>query len=281
VGKADAGYSKMAETDLESHFGFGENWADFSNSITDQSIEDARQGLMKLVGPDLGGKTFLDIGCGSGIHALAALKLGASSVVATDIDPISVETTGKVLDRHAPAGKWRAETISVLSPQFERLGQFDVVYSWGVLHHTGAMCEAIAKAAGATKPGGKFVIAIYAKTNLCSFWKAEKRIYSRAPKLGQAVMRGIFHLWRALIVLLVAVKNRRAPSFSSDKSRGMKNDTDIHDWLGGYPYESAAPAEILALAKELGLKSDLILPVPGNRIGLLGSGCDEYVFVRG
>ena len=39
----------------------------------------------------LGGESLLDYGCGSGILAIAAAKLGAASVVGTDIDPVSIE----------------------------------------------------------------------------------------------------------------------------------------------------------------------------------------------
>jgi 2-polyprenyl-6-hydroxyphenyl methylase/3-demethylubiquinone-9 3-methyltransferase len=93
-------------------------------------------------------------------------------------------------------------------------------------------------------------------------------------------MRGVFELWQVLIALLVAVKNRSVPVFRGIQGRGMKNDTNVHDWLGGYPYESATPADILALGKDLELHLDRFFPVPGGRTGLLGSGCDEYVFVR-
>lgn len=41
----------------------------------------------------VGGETVLDVGCGSGILGIAALRLGASSVHAVDIDPIAVRTT--------------------------------------------------------------------------------------------------------------------------------------------------------------------------------------------
>src|SRR5687768_14830032 len=89
--------TSKSETDLtalETHFAFGENWADFAHVIDEKHVNAAIDGLRRLLGDvDLKGKRFLDIGCGSGLHSLAALKLGAADVVAIDLDPRSVETT--------------------------------------------------------------------------------------------------------------------------------------------------------------------------------------------
>jgi 2-polyprenyl-3-methyl-5-hydroxy-6-metoxy-1,4-benzoquinol methylase len=267
-------------TELTSHFAFGENWADFSASITEENVRWATDCMAHLLGADLAGKSFLDIGCGSGLHAVAALNLGAGTIMAIDIDPKSVETTKSVLSQFSLRRDWQADTVSVLSNRFDALGKFDIVYSWGVLHHTGQMRAAITKAAQAVKPGGILAIAIYTKTSLCGFWRHEKRIYSRAPRWGQAIIRGIFHTWKALISVLVLIKNGRLEKVNRIKVRGMAYKTDVHDWLGGYPYESATPEEIFDLADQLGLKKLAFFPVPGRRRGLLGSGCDEYVFAR-
>lgn len=268
-------------TSASSHFAFGENWADFSTSITDENVRLATGCMAKLLGSDLAGKSFLDIGCGSGLHAVAALNLGAGRIMAIDIDPKSVETTKSILSQFAPRRDWQADVVSVLSSRFDGLGKFDIVYSWGVLHHTGQMREAIAAASRAVKPGGVLAIAIYTKTALCGFWRHEKHIYSRSPRWGQAIIRGAFRIWKSLIGALVFVKNGRLEKVDRIKVRGMADKTDIHDWLGGYPYESATPDEIFALAEGLGLKKLAFFPIPGrSRHGLLGSGCDEYVFVR-
>src|SRR5262245_49739774 len=133
-------------TDLlrqESHFEFGKNWESYSNLISDEQVAEAVAGLRRLAGGDLSGKRFLDIGCGSGLHALAALRLGASEVVAIDIDGNSVATTRKVLQRYADGKSWQAFEKSVFEADVGQLGTFDVVYSWGVLHHTGDMYRAL------------------------------------------------------------------------------------------------------------------------------------------
>lgn len=100
--------------DVTSRFSFGENWASYAKSIGDVEIDEAVAGLRRLTGTaDLAGKRFLDIGCGSGIHCLAALPLGAAGVVAVDIDADSVATTEAMLVKHAGRGTYRVERCSV------------------------------------------------------------------------------------------------------------------------------------------------------------------------
>ena len=67
----------MDLTDRKSHFEFGQNWKDYATTIDQNRIESAIEGLRKLFSDGLAGKTLLDIGCGSGLHSLAALSLGA------------------------------------------------------------------------------------------------------------------------------------------------------------------------------------------------------------
>jgi len=164
-------------TQVGSHFRFGENWAEFAQGIDPARIEQACGEMARLLGrEDISGLRFLDIGSGSGLHALAALKLGAAQVIATDIDPDSVETTRKLLERFAVDGRWRAERRSVLEIRPEDYGRFDIVYSWGVLHHTGAMYDAIRAAAALVGESGRFCTALYGRTALCNFWRWEKRL---------------------------------------------------------------------------------------------------------
>ena len=251
----------------DSHFAFGENWRDFARIVDDARIGESDAGIARLLsGDDLRGKVVLDIGCGSGLPALSLLRAGAEHVRCVDIDPVSVDVTSATLAQHAPATAWSAEVGSV----FDLSGRYDIVYSWGVLHHTGDMARAIAKAAALVKPGGLLCIAIYERTWLCDFWKIEKRFYSHAPKEAQAAIRAVFASWRAVLHLAVG----RNPWIEPNR-RGMSRRHDDHDWLGGFPYESASKDEVAALA---GLDLIRYLPASANRVGLLGSGCSEYVF---
>jgi SAM-dependent methyltransferase len=261
------------------HFEFGENWQVYSRKIDQGRIDFAMEGLMKLLPDGLRGKSFLDIGCGSGLHSLAALKLGADSVVAIDLDENSVETTRRLLAQFVPQANWKADIVSIFDASPQTLGTFDIVYSWGVLHHTGDMWRAIERAAALVKPGGSFAIAIYAATQFDTVWKIEKRLYAHAPRALQ---------WLARQVYMAALLGRRALLGEnpiaymrnySKKLRGMNFSNDVHDWLGGYPYETARADDLIARVCAQGFTEVHSFPIPRTR-GLLGTGCNEFVFVR-
>jgi SAM-dependent methyltransferase len=266
-------------TGIESHFAFGENWASYAEKINDADIDEAVKGLQRLCGR-LDGQRFLDIGCGSGLHSLAALRLGAAEIVCVDIDPDSVATTKSVLSRHSAGAAFRVEQASVFDMDPSRWGQFDTVYSWGVLHHTGDMYRALRAAAALVKPGGAFVVALYRKTWLCWFWRVEKRWYSRASKRAQGVAARIY-LWFFALAL-----GRRYKTYVDEyrSARGMNFHNDVHDWLGGYPYESISPAETNRFMTGIGFRIERTFarkgPYFGRYAGFSGSGCDEYAYVR-
>jgi SAM-dependent methyltransferase len=265
-----------------SHFEFGDNWQRYSKLIDDGRISDAIAGLEKLCpGEVLDGKSFLDIGCGSGLHSLAALRLGADRVEAVDIDPKSVETTRSLLERYAEGADFVVRRSSVFDLRNEAPGQFDVVYSWGVLHHTGAMNEAVAAAAALVKPGGWFAFALYRKTWMCRFWAREKRWYSRTSPGNQGLALSLFVL---LFRINMRLSQRSFRSYLAEydkNSRGMDFFHDVHDWMGGYPYESISPLEVDRTMNRLGFDREKAFLLPDSiplKIGLFGSGNDEYVY---
>ena len=271
------------ETTLESHFAFGENWADFAQLIDEDRLRAATDGLLRLLaGRDLKNKRFLDIGCGSGLHSLAALTLGASEVFAIDLDPRSVDTTRSLLARHAPDSRYRVDEVSVFDLEPNQVGQFDVVYSWGVLHHTGDMLNAIRRAAAMVKNDGSFLVALYRRTWLCGFWKVEKRWYSRASERAQSWAS---RLYTALFAMGLWATGRTLRGYDAEcakKARGMNVKHDTHDWLGGYPYESISSGDVDALMRELGFTPCKSFVREGliSRVGIFGSGCDEYHYRR-
>src|SRR5262245_35044728 len=271
--------AKPSLKDVSAHFAFGENWASYAGLIDDRRIKEAKDGLVRLLGADmLAGKSFLDLGCGSGLHAVAAAQLGASHVVAVDIDPAAVATARAVLQRHAPDASFEVRELSVFALAPESFRRFAVVYSWGVLHHTGAMREAMEIAARVVEPGGLFAFALYHRTRLCGFWTSEKRWYSRASPRAQALARKVY---AALLRLRFRLTGRdfRAYVASYKSQRGMDFAHDVHDWLGGYPYESIAAPEVETFMRPLGFEHVKSFTSPVT-IGLFGSGCDEYVYRR-
>jgi 2-polyprenyl-3-methyl-5-hydroxy-6-metoxy-1,4-benzoquinol methylase len=264
--------------ELKSHFSFGENWSQYAQKIDEMRIEQAEQSLLRLVGREaIEGRTFLDIGCGSGLFSLAALRLGCKKLLAVDLDPKSVETTRRTLSLYAAAENWDCRNISVFDLDPATLGAFDVVYSWGVLHHTGAMYKAIAMASKMVAPSGMLTLALYAKTPFCAMWRLEKKIYSKAPKWAQRVIETVYiELVRLRLALKgESLKKRREEYW---KQRGMDMYHDTRDWLGGYPYESISPKEAIDYMRGLGF--ELVRSFTEPCIGLLGTGCDEYSFTK-
>lgn len=264
------------------HFKFGENWLDYATKIDSSKVDHAIADLRHLNGGgDLAGKRFLDIGCGSGIHALAANRLNASSVTGIDIDPQSVEAARKTFAAFAADAKARFEVKSVFETSPEILGTFDVVYSWGVLHHTGDMYGAIRKAAALVAPAGEFQIALYKKTPFCGMWRGIKKWYRDASPEAQRrarAMRTLIH--RGILVARGESLEEYIAGYGAN--RGMDYENDLHDWMGGYPYESISPAECESFVSGLGFRLVRSFVRPPSRYlpGLLGIGCDEYVFVR-
>ena len=273
---ADAG-----QTAADQRFQFGANWRSFLDQLNDVRITEAEKSLKWLLSCErLDGTRFLDIGSGSGLSSLAARRLGAH-VVSFDYDPQAVNCTAMLRDRFFPDDpNWRVEPGSILDSTFlKKLGQFDVVYSWGVLHHTGAMRKAIENAAQLVMPGGSLALALYQKTPLCWFWTLEKRWYCRASETMQARARALYvGLLRAAFTLV----RRDFASYVSNYSgnRGMDFTHDVRDWLGGFPYESIGSDEFDKLVEQLGFRQVLAIVHPTS-IGFFGSGCNEYVYRRG
>lgn len=285
------GYVVMEDlTRGETHFAFGKNWASFAERVGEAEISEAERGLTRLLGPSLNGLTFLDIGCGSGIHALAALRMGASRVVAVDIDADSVATAQALLERYAPSAQWRVihQSVFEIAKALSDSGDdmvFDVVYSWGVLHHTGDQQRALRCAAGCVKPGGRFAFALYRRTWMDAFWKAEKRWYAHASDTSQARAQRIYRLFYRLGL---GVTGRSFTEYVSSyrSKRGMSFDHDVHDWLGGWPYESISRKEVSSLMSGQGFRLAAVHPEQGPRLfgrdlGVLGSWCDEFVYRLG
>ena len=153
----------------EKHFDFGKNWKTYSKKINDSHILQAESNLKENL-KDLKNKTFLDVGCGSGIHSLAALNLGAKKIVATDFDPISVETTSKLLkSKNFDSAVFNVFQDDILNTRI--VEKYDIVYSWGVLHHTGNMWSGIEKVTEFVKNDGSLFIAIYVTNRFSKTWK--------------------------------------------------------------------------------------------------------------
>ncbi|MEW5946805.1 MAG: class I SAM-dependent methyltransferase [bacterium] len=234
-------------------FSFGANWRRFLNALSEERLENARRSLTGFFEMDnLRGKTFLDVGCGSGIFSHSAFMLGAEKIVSFDVDPLSVECCRFMREKAGSPGNWEISAGSVLDDDYvSTLGTFDVVYSFGVLHHTGRMWEAIKNSARLVAKGGYYYIAIYNRVDGrfgSAFWLKVKRFYNRHPFVGKYILGNAAVLYYFLSILK-GFRNPFAIIRNYKQKRGMDWRTDVTDWLGGYPYEFASVEEIFRFMK--------------------------------
>jgi SAM-dependent methyltransferase len=256
---------------------FGANWQKFvSESLTPERLQQARGHLLqRLQRADLAGLSFLDIGCGSGVHSLAALLSGARSIVSFDFDAAAVATTRQLWEQAGRPVHWTIQQGSILDRAFvQTLPLSDIVYAWGSLHHTGAMWDAIDQAVSRLTPDGVFYTALYASEMYVNpgtgVWKRIKQQYNASGPQRRRWLEW-WCAWRFHVLPdLVRLRNPLQSLQRLRSGRGMEFWTDIRDWLGGWPMEFAAVPDTLAYLRE---RHDCRIVNLAT-----GEGCAEYLF---
>jgi SAM-dependent methyltransferase len=258
-------------------FEFGKNWSKYvSRSFNDERVGIAKGHLLELLRrDDLKGLDFLDIGCGSGIHSLAAFRAGAGKIHSFDYDPNSVAATNIVRKSAGAPANWSVERADVLDQAYvESLGKWRLVYSWGVLHHTGDVWQALANAQSAVADGGLFYIALYSADVQTDpeFWLRVKREYNQSSGFKRWRM-----VWWYVWVYIMGRRIKQFPDLIKRTvqhrfGRGMSFFTDIRDWLGGWPMEFVHDKEVI----------DFLEQKHGFRLANIktGEACTEFVFER-
>jgi 2-polyprenyl-6-hydroxyphenyl methylase/3-demethylubiquinone-9 3-methyltransferase len=274
------GMTHAAELASGRRFDFGNNWARFLGVLSEDRILAAEDSLLKLLGlKSLTEKTFLDVGCGSGLFSLAARRLGAG-VHSFDYDPQSVACAAKLKERYFCGDPcWVIQEGSALDTAYMgSLGSFDIVYSWGVLHHTGNMYQALHNVSAAVKGQGKLAIAIYNDMGGGSIrWRWIKRQYCQLPAYLKPPFACAVLLPVELYSLAAYTARGEIRTYFHDiaryqAGRGMSWWHDRVDWIGGYPYEFAKPEEIFHFCRIRGFQLDNLITQRG------GNGCNQFVF---
>jgi 2-polyprenyl-3-methyl-5-hydroxy-6-metoxy-1,4-benzoquinol methylase len=269
------------EVNAGERFGFGRNWTRFLKRLNQARIAEAEKNLIEFLGEkSLTGKTFLDIGSGSGLSSLAACRLGAK-VTSFDYDSQSVACTEELRRRYlAGDTSWKVEQGSVLDTRYlAGLGQFDIVYSWGVLHHTGAMWQAMENVKPLVKLNGLLFIAIYNDCGEVSkWWLQRKRRFNTLPRVVRPFY--VAYVWtpqelKSLISYALSgqIRTYIRELTSASNARGMSWLHDVIDWVGGYPYEYASVAAIAEFYRRDGFEP---VKIRENK----SYGCHQIVFKR-
>ena len=270
------------EVESGERFAFGKNWSRFLSVLDEDRIQRAEHSLREMFEVEnLEGKSFLDIGSGSGLFSLAARRLGAS-VHSFDYDHQSVACTAELKNRYFPSDpRWMIENASVLDKDYlAKLGTFDFVYAWGVLHHTGAMWQALENMVPLVAKGGQLYIAIYNDQGGRSHrWRFIKRTYNNLPNLLKPLYT-FFVMGPREIKFLAFACLKGKPwtyfdnifNYGERSTRGMNYWCDLVDWIGGYPFEVAKPEEIFTFYKARGFALRQLRTCAG------GIACNEFVF---
>ncbi len=267
------------EIGVGERFAFGENWTYFLKVLNEQRVQEAVDSLKTILDVDrLDGKSFLDIGSGSGLFSLAARRLGAK-VFSFDYDPQSVACTKELKRRYFEKDKnWDVQTGSVLDKKYlSSLGKFDIVYSWGVLHHTGEMWAALENVDANVAAKGKLFIALYNDQGRASkLWWLIKKTYVALPKTLRwlVLIPCYIRLWGPSMIRDFISLRPFKTWFSYKKNRGMAPHRDVIDWVGGFPFEVSKPEQIFDFYKKRNYHL-FALKTCGS-----GHGCNEFIFQR-
>lgn len=261
-------------------FKFGKNWQSYLKHLNQEKINNSKDSILKFLNKKtLKGKTFIDVGSGSGLSSLSARLLGAK-VHSFDFDTESVASTQCLKDKYFKGdNSWTVEQGSAIDSEYmKQLSTYDIVYSWGVLHHTGNMQRGLELVEKIVKPnGGLLYLALYNDQGFSSkAWTLVKKTYVKSPFVLKQliILLSYFRIWGPPTIKDF-IRIKPFDTWRKRKlDRGMSPHYDLIDWIGGYPFEVSAPEEIIHYYVDKGYNLLRLKTCKG------GKGCNEYLFEK-
>jgi 2-polyprenyl-6-hydroxyphenyl methylase/3-demethylubiquinone-9 3-methyltransferase len=281
---------RKKSTNFTERFDFGENWKNYNKKyLTEDKIRQANEAFIKFTEiQTLKELTVVDIGCGSGIHSLNFSRMNPKLLLSFDYDYKSVEATNYLKEVHKNKN-WDVKQGSILDEKFLlRMPQFDLVYAWGVLHHTGNVWLAIKNSCDLVSEGGILYLALYSSdvkmlNRESTYWLKVKKKYNQSGFIVKRLIELSFisrekslsalNFLRVLIKSLVSRQKNKTKFFSRQKRyRGMSYLIDVRDWLGGWPMEYVSDDAVIELISS---KNFVLKKIKK------GEACTEFLFKKG
>jgi ubiquinone/menaquinone biosynthesis C-methylase UbiE len=112
------------------------------------------------------GRDVLEVGVGMGADHLEWAKASPRSLTGIDLTPRAIELTRQRIDSYGCASTLRCADAERLPFEDE---SFDLVYSWGVLHHSPDTARAVREVFRVLRPGGTARVMIYHKWSISGY----------------------------------------------------------------------------------------------------------------
>jgi len=203
---------------------------------------------------EIEGKRILDAGCGMGVFSVVFGKKGAARVIGIDLSEEGVRRAQRA------ASHFNLSNVEFREGNILRLpypdGSFDIVWSWGTLHHTAEPLKALEELIRVLKNGGTLFVTLYRSTKLSFLHEGIRKTLRLAHRRMWPLLAKLIAL--ALFPATLFLKRRK-------KARAGENLSDlVLDWYFNPVRHYYRPGEIRQLLEQEGLIIEKFLPASGR-----------------